>query len=182
MKVIFVDFDGVLNSDAHFAANAERSQRSGDMSMLLDPAKCALLNDCIAATSAKVVISSDWRLRIEFEQIERMLRMRGVLCAEVIGQTPNIVRASEKNTPFALAWIVEQTKAGAQLGDLKNGPWATRGDEIDAWLRTRNDVTAWAILDDNSDGLERFGSAFVHVDATVGLSQDNVDCLIRWLR
>ncbi|MBR4864842.1 MAG: hypothetical protein IKU07_09720 [Oscillospiraceae bacterium] len=55
MKVIFLDFDGVLNSNAYL-------MRSGGQGVTIDPARMVLLKQIVDATGAKIVLSSSWRL------------------------------------------------------------------------------------------------------------------------
>jgi len=85
MKVIFLDFDGVLNSWAWWARQPPhtRDQRL----YLLDPAAIGLLNQLVVRTGAHVVISSSWRIIAE-------MKPAATLCAcgftgAIIGQTPH---------------------------------------------------------------------------------------------
>lgn len=54
MKVVFLDFDGVLNGDDYV-------RRQGRFGLILDPEKLALLKKLIYATDAKIVLSTSWR-------------------------------------------------------------------------------------------------------------------------
>lgn len=54
MKVIFLDFDGVLNS-RRYVLNC------GDQELAIDPARMALLKEIVDATGAKLVLSTSWR-------------------------------------------------------------------------------------------------------------------------
>ena len=54
MKVLFLDFDGVLNSDKCITA------QSGS-GVVIDPAKMPLLKEIIDVTEAKIVLSTSWR-------------------------------------------------------------------------------------------------------------------------
>lgn len=54
MKVIFLDFDGVLNS----AKYLEEKERFG---FAIDPARMVLLKQIVDATDAKIVLSTSWR-------------------------------------------------------------------------------------------------------------------------
>lgn len=55
MKVVFLDFDGVLNS-----AEYDRRKRYGDPS--LDRSRMPLLRELIEKTDAKIVLSTSWRV------------------------------------------------------------------------------------------------------------------------
>ena len=54
MKVIFLDFDGVLNSAKYLLGH-------GDCGVAIDPARMALLKQIVDATDAKIVLSTSWR-------------------------------------------------------------------------------------------------------------------------
>lgn len=74
MKVIFLDFDGVLVTvhDRYTAGS---------------PFCVFNLNRIIEATGAKIVVSSSWRILFEMEELTRFLKEWGVQ-GEVIGKTP----------------------------------------------------------------------------------------------
>lgn len=54
MKIIFLDFDGVLNSVKYLAL-------CGEYGVVLNPAKMQLLKQIVDATDAKIVLSTSWR-------------------------------------------------------------------------------------------------------------------------
>lgn len=54
MKVIFLDIDGVLNSDRYLRGREEAG-------VVIDPSRMALLQRLVRATDAAVVLSSSWR-------------------------------------------------------------------------------------------------------------------------
>lgn len=54
MKVVFLDFDGVLNSEKYVCA-------CGHYGVILDPTRMALLKRIVDATGAKIVLSTSWR-------------------------------------------------------------------------------------------------------------------------
>lgn len=54
MKVIFLDFDGVLNSAKYLAACSE-------FGVVIDPARMVFLKRIVDATGAKIVLSTSWR-------------------------------------------------------------------------------------------------------------------------
>ncbi len=70
MKVIFLDFDGVLDSAAFLAAGPHQL---GD----LDPAAVACLNRVVARSGARVVVSSAWRLQCSPDELQARLAARG---------------------------------------------------------------------------------------------------------
>ena len=54
MKVVFIDFDGVLNTEKYVC-------RCAEFGLIIDPAKMDLLRQIIDATNAKIVLSTSWR-------------------------------------------------------------------------------------------------------------------------
>lgn len=54
MKVVFLDFDGVLNSERYV-------RNCGEYGVVIDPSRMQLLKQIIEATGAKIVLSTSWR-------------------------------------------------------------------------------------------------------------------------
>lgn len=124
MNVIFLDMDGVLCTPR---ANVALGQKG--VISYLDPVACQLLIQLIREFSATVVISSTWR----FDGKQRFCEK--LKCAgwhEIV----NAISLDEWCTP--------------DLARVKN---AKRGDEVAAWLETR-EVENYLILDDDTDFLE----------------------------
>ncbi len=54
MKILFLDFDGVLNSDKYV-------RNCGHFGVIIDPSRMELLKKIINETDAKIVLSTSWR-------------------------------------------------------------------------------------------------------------------------
>lgn len=54
MKVIFIDFDGVLNTEKYVRSCTE-------FGLIIDPSKMVLLKQITDVTDAKIVLSTSWR-------------------------------------------------------------------------------------------------------------------------
>ena len=54
MKVIFLDFDGVLNSRRYIESR-------GEYGVIIDPSRMWLLKQIVDETKAKIVLSTSWR-------------------------------------------------------------------------------------------------------------------------
>lgn len=54
MKVVFLDFDGVLNSAAYL-------RRCPEAGLCIDPSRMVLLKELIDATDAAIVLTTSWR-------------------------------------------------------------------------------------------------------------------------
>jgi hypothetical protein len=82
VKVVFLDFDGVLNS-------LEFLRRDPGPLDRLDPLAVARLNTLVQRSGAKVIISSSWRLQRPLEELSRLLLKLGFV-GEVAGYTPDL--------------------------------------------------------------------------------------------
>ena len=115
MKIIFLDIDGVLNSQLFYESprfkKEEQAKKCQDPSIErvdweiydIDPKAMGFLNDLIDKTGAHVVISSTWRNGRETKDLQELFEKAG-LKGEIIGKTPicgyGYVRGNE-----ILQWI-----------------------------------------------------------------------------
>lgn len=172
MNVIFLDIDGVLNSERlleqqlhlHRTAVAETGPehreacKCFDMEKNIDPEAVEHLNRLIARTQSKVVISSSWRRLIDAPEIERILKLchfNGV----IIGDTPDAMN----DLRFDMA---------PEDRD--------RGHEIAMWLKDHPEVERFVILDDCCD-MAHLRYRLVQTDADVGLTADDVELAINMM-
>jgi len=133
MKVIFLDFDGVLNSAASFMLES-RIRKEHPMADDLPPVNETLCRVCTSnfrhildeVPDAKIVISSTWRQLFDLDWLKAKLSEYGIDSTRVIDVTPSLrVRMSQ---------------------------YAERGEEIKAWMDAHPEVTNYVILDDNYIG------------------------------
>lgn len=171
--VIFLDLDGVLNSEAFLRkldaqhrqlghTDAERNEHTCVCYALvhqIDRDAVVRLNRLVAETAAKIVISSSWRKLFDPPELHRILSKHG-LVAEIIGETPDGYTDPEMLATF---------------GHLER---LYRGYEIDLWLRKHPEVDRFVILDDGSD-MEMHKNRLVQTDFEEGLLDDHVDLAIR---
>jgi hypothetical protein len=128
MKIVFCDFDGVLNSAASFLLE-DRIRQENTIFDDLPPVNQTLCKVCTSnfryildeVPDAKIVISSSWRNLFELDWLKDKLTEYGIPGSKVIDKTPGI-------------------------------PFAERGVEIDTWLEAHPEVTNYVILDDNYIG------------------------------
>lgn len=115
--VLFLDIDGVLNSDCYqygLAMGTPANDR-------FDPAAVATLNEITRRWTLKLVVSSSWRI---MPDIERLLRAHGVH-AEIIGGTP--FRAGPRGNEIS-EWLADHPEIvrfvilddDADMGDLRD--------------------------------------------------------------
>ena len=99
MKVLFLDFDGVLNSEASF--RYEKRRKTLDTANMLSVVACSNLQYILEQDSdVKIVISSTWRLMHTIVELQNILNAYGIQAARVIGKTPAVLsrdRAHEIN-------------------------------------------------------------------------------------
>jgi hypothetical protein len=175
MNVLFLDVDGVLNSEAFLRKLDEQHRQLGHtepsspkhettctcyrLENQIDRDAVARLNRLVAQTGAKIVVSSSWRLLLDPPELHRVLAGHG-LVAEIIGETPD-----GPNDPEIRA-------------ELSDSDRIFRGHEIDAWLRKHPEVERWVILDDSGD-MVMHKNRLVQTDAQEGLLDEHVDLAIR---
>jgi hypothetical protein len=82
MKVVFLDFDGVLNNFTLIRADGRPLDR-------LDPGAVARLDAIVTRSGAKVVISSSWRVHRSLDDLRALLAELG-FSGEVIDRTPEL--------------------------------------------------------------------------------------------
>lgn len=154
-NVIFLDIDGVLNSNFW---NETHTKEISDGS-LIDAEKIGLLAELIRRTNAEIILHSGWRfwfdrkgnpLRREAEKLVELLADAGLTIA---GFTPDLTTEEIRRTKkFSLV----------------------KADEILAWLRSHDDVSGWVVLDDLDLHHARIGQHQVKTDQTVGLTLEDV--------
>jgi len=86
MKIIFLDFDGVLNYQK-FVLDRNRKIRNiepYDSLELLDLRKVLLVKDICNNTGAKIVVVSSWKKMLSYSDVEKVLKDIGL---PIIGTT-----------------------------------------------------------------------------------------------
>ena len=174
MKVLFLDIDGVLNSENWFGyrlyciknnmfnevmnfVNTNDERIKYKLSMIDDRA-IANLNRIVEETGCKVVLSSSWRSCVEAENTltEYLLKLKGFKY-EFYDVTPRL-------------WF--------------NDFSIRRGEEIKLWLdkeSEKNEIESFVILDDDSDMLPEQMNNFIQIDGQVGLIDKDVVTAIKIL-
>jgi len=157
MRVLFLDFDGVLNSTSYFRRVARETGRQTGAGHI-DPLAVERLNRIVKATSCRIVVTSTWRLVHTLEDLQRMLH--GLSAEQLLGVTPDRIgprcREIEKWLDGVSRWNSEQRQ----------------------W---RPPVDQFVILDDDSTAGIGFASHFVQTSPETGLTDDDVDKAIKIL-
>lgn len=174
MNVVFLDIDGVLNSEKlcrqldaqHKELGHHEACECYRLEHQIDGECVSRLNRIVAETNSKIVISSSWRLLLEPAEIKRVLVEHGFV-GEIIGETPDLPN-ERRETPF-------EERVGFESLDA-----LTRGDEIQAWLTRNPGVERFVILDDCTD-LAPVKNRHVHTDVEIGLTDEDVQLAINMM-
>lgn len=157
LKVVFLDFDGVLNSHAFMLAKP--SSIVG-----LDPVAVGRVNRLLRETDAEVVVSSTWRHGRSLTQLRETLAERGFV-GKMRGTTPH------QSFTLSSSGVIETARV--------------RGHEIQAWLDGAPDydldIESFVILDDDSD-MAHLMDRLVKTTFANGLTDADVDRAIEMLR
>jgi hypothetical protein len=160
MRIVFLDFDGVLNSIAGWRDRAlllrQKLSRLEWQARQLEPELVERLNQIIDATSAKVVVSSSWRHGFSADELQQILELAG-FTGDVIDVTPDAQGEGlfERRRPVAIYRWLEQ-------------------------YRERLQVSAYVVLDD-IDMSDYFGDEFVLTEHRHGLQPQHVEKAIEVL-
>ena len=153
LKLIFLDFDGVLNSSNYFEEWVKQNEgRRGGLIDQLDPAMVERLNKIVEATKSLIVISSTWRILHTIGELKEILTSFGFKYSDrIIARTP-------------------QSFSGH------------RGREISIWLEEdQSQLTDnFIILDDGSD-MEPFMDHLIQTSWDKGMQDNHVEEAIRRL-
>ena len=161
-KVIFLDFDGVMNTERYIAEQRRNGLPVSDRyGYLFDPKAVENLRRIIDATGAAMVISSSWRLEGK-ERMEAMWHERA-LPGQLIGVTGQSLHA---NFPMS---------AGETAG-------ATKGEEIRGWLKEHASKSyRYVIFDDEADIRPEQRPHFIQTDPRIGITRADAERAIRIL-
>lgn len=143
MKIIFLDFDGVIVTlESMFSRRFEGKLKEGGISH--DPLSYLavhFLNDIIEETGAKVVVSSVWRMGNTEQELQNILNKAGFK-GEVIGRTP-----------------IRHIERGLEIQE-----WMDNHADLN--------IESFVILDDDSD-MKHLMKYLVNTDSEFGLRYEH---------
>ena len=161
-KVIFLDIDGVLNTERHYEYCCKNRITSDErFGYPFDPEVIGNLKKIIDETGAEIVISSSWK----FWGLSTMIDLwKGRnLPGKVIGITPQAMS--------------DEMLMNADLTEMEMLP--LKGSEIKGWLSEhRRSVAQYAILDDVNDMRPEQQSHFVQINPVVGITEQDAEEVI----
>ena len=161
-KVLFLDIDGVLNTERHYEYCCKNHVASDErFGYPFDPEAVANLKKNIDEIGAEIVISSSWK----FWGLSTMIDLwkRRNLPGKVIGITPQAMS--------------DEMLQNADLTKMEMLP--LKGSEIKGWLSEhKRNVAQYAILDDVNDMLPEQQSHFVQINPIVGITEQDAEEVI----
>lgn len=168
-KILFLDFDGVLNPTINMIALHKMWEQSkgeikskDEFGDLFFSQNIDALYKILSETNCKIVISSAWRY-IGFQRLREMWVSR--------------------NLPFIHRLIgFTTTEQEVLLHDnIEFFDSICRGNEIDLWIRKNNFQGNYCIIDDTDDMLDSQKDNFVLIDSRFGLTNENAEQIIKIL-
>ena len=160
MKVIFLDFSGVLTSVASIIYHNRRrvlGLEEGEGLISFCPIACSnleyILEEC---PEAQVVVSSDWRKDRTIEQLKKIFEENQVMPSRIIDTTPELEQYEED---------------GKDMG---------RGSIISTYLKAHPEVTHFVIIDDEDD-MKPYMSHLVKVNSSNGLTFTDAEKVIEMI-
>lgn len=149
-RIIFLDFDGVLNSLDNYRRLREVGEPTGDEYGSAFDGNCVTaLRKIVETTGAGIVLTSSWRYFLDMDGMTRMWNDRR-LPGKLIGRTPTDLVIDPE----------EQCKRGVEIGE---------------WLSRRKAVTDYVIIDDDSDFLPDQLPHLIRTDPKVGLTDEDAN-------
>lgn len=156
MKIIFLDIDGVFNSDLWNS----RHKKEIESGILIDEKKIKLLSNLIKSTEAKIVLHSGWRfwfdkntllpVRKESVILSEMFKNNGI---EIYDFTPDLTTEEiKKNKNFSIV----------------------KADEILLWLKTHMNIASWIVIDDLDLNNHAISERQIRPDKKYGITENDI--------
>lgn len=152
-KILFLDFDGVLNNVEWYGSAARKEQPAlewvdgkprRNSARDFDPANLAALGALMRAVpDLLIVVSSTWRFGRTIEELRDLLHPE-VPRGRVIGKTPRLASR-------------------------------LRYEEIRAWLAEYAPGALFVAFDDDTADMIQLDENFIHVPSSVGLTPEHVE-------
>lgn len=142
MKVIFLDIDGVLNSQEWYTERMEKESSYDYPFDEFSPELVRRFNKIIEKSKADIVVSSTWRIGRSLPELRDLFRFVGIK-GNVIGKT----------------------SSNEFRGDY------VRGKEIKQWLEEQREEIQYVIIDDDNDMLPEQQEHFIKTTWMYGIEE-----------
>ena len=161
-KCIFLDFDGVLNTDSYHDERKQNGLSTEDeYGTLFSPDAVDQLRRIVDATQASIVISSSWR----YEGLKAMQQLWE--SREMPGELADITPLHVDDHLFSAITIDSLEEMPDHGFDI----FTSRGREIQAYLNLHPEIQQYVILDDGCDMLPGLLTHFLQTDPEVGITE-----------
>jgi hypothetical protein len=162
-KIIFLDIDGVLNTERWHCQTAS-NELQDEYGYKFDPVAVNNLSKIIEETGADIVISSSWKF-MGLSKMRKMWKDRK-LPGKIIDITPN--------------YMSDELLLNDESGSTDY--LYIKGVEVKGWLALHgDDVSRYVIIDDIDDFLPEQQFHFVQTDPEVGITNDDVKKVVHLL-
>ena len=176
MKVIFLDNDGVICLANNWGSRLKKQKKWGGMKLSMrgreipleyrfdnfDQKAVKVLNSILEETDAEIVVSSDWRLHANLEELGEYYESQGII-KKPIGVTEKFHFTDWRDEGF--------------VPDHDEFPWSRtdyleqeRYFEIARWLGKNPSITHWVAIDDLHMGIKVAASSYGPFERDWGLS------------
>jgi hypothetical protein len=157
MKIIFLDNDGVICLSNNWGTRHKKQKKWGNRKLSMtsreipveyrfdnfDRKAVKILNEILETTDAEIVVSSDWRLHANLEELGQYYESQGIIKKpiDVTERFHYINWESEGRVPTDFPW------------NRTDGLEQERHFEIKEWLKNHSEVTHWVAVDDLNMGI-----------------------------
>jgi len=172
--LLFLDIEGVLNTERHYAKLKGNGQPNKDKyGPLFDPEAVANLQKIIEVTDARIVVTSSWRY-MDLDTLQRMWYDRN-LPGSIIGITP--LHTDDDNL-----LETDLSRLDVITAEMFS---SSRGNEIKAYfdeiLEVSSDPRPYVILDDLKDVLLEQEDHLLRIDPIVGITEEDAEKAVKLL-
>lgn len=170
MKIVFLDFDGVLNT-SNYQRKLQANGECGwdDYGHLFDPDAIRNLKRIIdAVPDVRIVVSSSWKAE-GLDQLRLMWIERG-LPGNIHDVTPDFF-----NKQLLTIDLSDPT-------NIRKAEGIGKGKEISVWIkRYGGQDCQYVILDDMAEFKEDMAEHHIHINTDVGITLNDADRVIKFL-
>ena len=158
MKVIFLDNDGVVCLSTNWGSRYKKRKKWGSRKLSMtsreipveyrfddfDKKALKILNEILEQTGAEIIVSSDWRLHANLEELGEYYLSQGII------KKPIAVTDMFKDI-FPSEWSQLRFRADLEL---------ERSMEIKHWVDNHSEITHWVAIDDLDMSVQFLGDRF----------------------
>ncbi len=151
MKILFLDNDGVICLSSNWGSRHKKQKKWGNRKLSMstksipveyrfdnfDKKAIEILNEILEETDAEIVVSSDWRLHANLEELGEYYLAQGIIKAPIGITNRNLADCDVPNNfVWSRQWDLEQS----------------RSLEIKQYLKDNPQITHWVAVDDLNMG------------------------------